>query len=100
MKFGDFARKASNVLGSPYAFAIALGMVILWAVSGPIFKFSEAWQLVINTGTTISTFLMVFVLQHSQNSDTKAIQQKLDELIHALPEAHNEVAGIERKEDA
>lgn len=100
MKFAAFARKASDTLGTPRAFGVAIMVVALWAISGPFFGFSETWQLVINTGTTISTFLMVFLLQHTQNHDTKALHQKMDELIVTLPQPRSELAGIERDEDA
>jgi low affinity Fe/Cu permease len=98
MNFSRVARSTSEVVGSPIAFVIAVGIIVLWAALGPVLKFSETWQLVINTTTTISTFLMVFILQHTQNHDTRALHMKLDELIHALPGPRDEVAGIERKE--
>ena len=77
------------------AFVIAGGIVVLWAVSGPLFGFSQTWQLVINTGTTIVTFLMVFLVQSTQNRDTTAVHQKLDELIEATRAAHDDVVGLE-----
>jgi low affinity Fe/Cu permease len=98
VKFAAFARRTSEVLGTSTAFAVAVSVVLLWAISGPFAGFSETWQLVINTGTTISTFLMVFLLQHTQNRDTQAIQKKLDELIQGLPGPRDEVAGIEKDE--
>jgi len=79
--FARFSGSVSRAAGRPVVFVTAVGLVILWAVTGPVFGFSETWQLVINTGTTIITFLMVFVLQNSQNRDGSAIQAKLDELI-------------------
>jgi low affinity Fe/Cu permease len=91
-KFSDWATKFT---GTPYAFIGATLIVIIWAVSGPIFNYSETWQLVINTGTTIITFLMVFLIQKSQNKDSKAIQIKLNELIAANEKASNRIVDIE-----
>ena len=79
-KFSDLAGGAANIMGSAPAFIIATGACILWAVSGPVFNYSDTWQLVINTATTVLTFLAVFLIQHSQNRDGRAIQLKLDEL--------------------
>ena len=93
-----FERLAAGVAakaGRPPAFALALGIIITWAVTGPIFRWSDTWQLVINTGTTIVTFLMVFLIQNAQNRDASAIQAKLDELIRAQQGARNEFIGIE-----
>lgn len=95
--FHAFATKAAALAGSPWAFGTAATIIVVWLVSGPIFGFSDTWQLVINTGTTIITFLMVFLIQHTQNTDTAAIHTKLDELIVALPEPDSGVAGIERR---
>jgi len=81
--------------GQPLAFILALGIVITWAVTGPLFGFSETWQLVINTGTTIVTFLMVFLIQNSQNRDTGSMQAKIDELLYALDGAREQFIGIE-----
>src|SRR6185312_3632233 len=81
--FRRFAQAASSAMGKPWAFSCAAGVVALWALLGPLFHFSDTWQLVINTGTTIITFLMVFLIQHTQNRDTEAIRLKLDELILA-----------------
>ncbi|MET3665559.1 low affinity iron permease family protein [Caulobacter sp. 1776] len=97
--FAKFANATAKVTGSPPAFLICVAMVLLWALSGPIFKFSETWQLVINTGTTIVTFLMVFLIQNTQNRDGVALQTKLDELIRATTDAENEFIGIERLTD-
>lgn len=93
-----FTRVASAIAsfaGQPLAFIIAISTIIMWSLSGPIFGFSDTWQLVINTSTTIVTFLMVFLIQNSQNRDAAAIQAKLDELIRALNGARNEFIGIE-----
>ena len=86
----------SDATGQPLAFVLALGTVVVWAVTGPVFHYSETWQLVINTGTTIVTFLMVFLIQNSQNRDMAAIQSKLDELIYAMDGAREQFIGIER----
>ncbi len=93
--FYKIARRTSEAVGSPYASITAVTVIIIWAVTGPIFQFSDTWQLVINTGTTIVTFLMVFLIQNSQNRDAKAVQIKLDELIRSIDTAHNEVIDIE-----
>ena len=93
--FAKFATKASDFTGSSWAFLLAVTIVLIWAISGPIFGFSEVWQLVINTGTTIITFLMVFLIQNTQNRDAKALHLKLDELIHALGGAHDELIDVE-----
>jgi low affinity Fe/Cu permease len=92
--FRTFAATASQRLGSHWAFLVAVGVVIVWLLSGPFFRFSDAWQLVINTGTTVVTFLMVFMIQSTQNRDAKAIHLKLDELIRAS-EARNVFADLE-----
>ena len=93
--FENFASKASKAVGSSYAFITALSLVIVWAVCGPFFDFSETWQLVINTGTTIITFLMVFLIQKSQNKDSLAIQLKLNELVASNEKSSNRLVDIE-----
>ncbi|KUY30319.1 low affinity iron permease family protein [Elizabethkingia ursingii] len=93
--FETFANKATSFTGSSSAFTIALAIVIIWLLSGPFFNYSETWQLIINTGTTIITFLMVFLIQKSQNKDSKAIQLKLNELIAASKDASNRMVDIE-----
>ena len=93
--FNSFSTIVTKATGTPAAFIIAFCVILVWGITGPLFNFSDTWQLVINTGTTIITFLMVFVIQHSQNKDTKAIQLKLNELIAASSEASNRVVSIE-----
>lgn len=93
--FERFANKMTSFTGSSTAFIVAFSIIILWAISGPLFNFSETWQLVINTGTTIITFLMVFLIQKTQNKDSKAIQLKLNELIAASEKASNRMVDIE-----
>jgi len=92
--FNRFSAVITKITGGVYAFIVAIAIVVIWAVTGPVFKFSDTWQLVINTGTTIVTFLMVFVIQHSQNKDTIALQLKLNELI-AASQASNKLISIE-----
>ncbi|CAN7484873.1 low affinity iron permease family protein [Devosia sp. LjRoot16] len=94
--FHQFSSIVSRGAGKPATFAAACGLVVLWAVSGPLFGFSQTWQLVINTATTIITFLMVFVVQHTQNRDGEAVQAKLDDLIMALRRADNRLIGAEQ----
>ena len=94
--FLRFANHTARLAGKPWTFLLCLFVVIVWAVTGPIFGFSADWQLVINTGTTIVTFLMVFLIQNTQNRDGAAIQAKLDELIHAVRNADERFVGIER----
>ena len=93
--FSRFARVMSKMLGHPLAFGLAVLIIIVWAASGPIFQFSNTWQLVINTGTTIITFLMVFLIQNAQNRDSAAVQVKLDELIRAIKGADNSILNTE-----
>ena len=93
--FEEFAQRVAGWAGRPPAFVIAFVVVIGWGISGPLFGFSDTWQLVINTGTTIVTFLMVFLIQNAQNRDAAAIQCKLDEMIRAIADARNEFIGIE-----
>src|SRR4051812_9376032 len=96
--FGELANRTSQAAGRASTFMLAAAVVIVWAVSGPLFGFSDTWQLVINTGTTIVTFLMVFLIQNSQNRDSAAIQVKLDELIR-VGSARNSLVGIEHLTD-
>lgn len=93
--FHAFAHKTSVVVGSPWAFVLAMATIAVWAVTGPIFGFSDTWQLVINISTTIITFLMVFLIQNTQNRDAHAMQLKLDELIRALKSARNSLIDLE-----
>jgi low affinity Fe/Cu permease len=97
--FRKFASKVSEATGSAWAFIAAVAIIVVWAVTGPLFRFSEVWQLVINTGTTIITFLMVFLIQNTQNRDSKAIHLKLDELLHAVEGARNGMVDLEDLSD-
>lgn len=97
--FRRFAHRVSISVGAPWAFALALAIVAVWALTGPVFGFSDTWQLVINTGTTVITFLMVFVIQNTQNRESQVIQLKLDELIRAVEQARNELVDLEDLSD-
>jgi low affinity Fe/Cu permease len=97
--FNLCAAKTSSAAGHPLTFGIAVGVIIVWAATGPLFGYSDTWQLVINTGTTIVTFLMVFLIQNSQNRDAAAMQAKLDELLRAVDKAREQFIGIEHMTD-
>jgi low affinity Fe/Cu permease len=97
--FTKLAQRTSSVVGSAGAFVIAVLMVVVWAAAGPIFHFSNTWQLVINTATTVLTFLIVFLIQNSQNRDSRAIQLKLDELLRAIDSARTGLVNIEERSD-
>jgi len=97
--FRHFARKSSEVLGSAWAFIGAIFIIGVWGLTGPTFHFSDTWQLIINTGTTIVTFLMVFLIQNTQNRDAKAVHLKLDELIRAIQGARNRLVDLEKLSD-
>jgi low affinity Fe/Cu permease len=98
--FTRIARSTNRMAGHPGTFALAVLVILIWAVTGPFFHYSDTWQLVINTGTTVVTFLMVFLIQNTQNRDSAAMQIKLDELIRALRGAHNELVDLENMSDA
>ena len=97
--FNNFAKHCASVVGSPLAFILAVIVVITWVATGPQFHYSDTWQLVINTGTTIVTFLMVFLIQNTQNRDAKAVHLKLDELIHGVKGARNSLIDLEDLSD-
>ena len=97
--FTRFAKSTARATGQPVTFALAVFVVLAWAITGPLFHFSDTWQLVINTGTTIVTFLMVFLIQSTQNRDSEAVQIKLDELLRISPGAHNVLINLEELEE-
>jgi low affinity Fe/Cu permease len=98
-RFTRFAKGIAHATGQPVTFALAVFVVLAWSISGPLFHFSDTWQLVINTGTTIVTFLMVFLIQSTQNRDSEAVQIKLDELLRISPGAHNVLINLEELEE-
>lgn len=98
-RFAHWARAASNLVGSAHAFVVAALLIVLWLFSGPLFNFSDTWQLIINTSTTVITFLIVFLLQYAQNQDNRALHVKLDEILLAIKEADSTLIEIEQREE-
>jgi low affinity Fe/Cu permease len=98
-RFSTFAARTSQIVGSAWTFVLAIAVILGWAITGPMFHYSNTWQLIINTGTTIVTFLMVFLIQNTQNRDAKGIHLKLNELVHALKGADNELIDVEKLSD-
>lgn len=99
LSFSHLARIVADLLGTPVAFFVAVALILAWAMTGPVFHFSDTWQLLVNTGTTIATFLIVFLIQNTQNRDARALHLKLDEVIHSMRKARNNLIEIENCTD-